>query len=469
MDGSFDRQVLAKLPLAEAVLLAMRHVFDAVDLAALYEANRGRGYVRKLDYADLVGTLWDALTGARESVREELVDARDAGRLPVSLTAFYQKLAHAPLDATRESFRRCAAKLQELFPDDADRVGEALRDWTVLTLDGKTIKHVERRRPALRLDRENAARLLGGRALVARDRWTGAAVDLELDPDGEANEIKHVAALVRSLAAGRSRFLIVADRAFGVFEVARVVRENGGHFLFRKHGTTRFVPDPDGVEKRSTDRFGRVVVQRRGWIVRGKATAKKPAERIAVRQIVVERDQENLTLITSLLDDADCPVDALLEAYLDRWDIEKMFQVVTETFGLKRLASTSPQGVLLQLALCLLAHDVVQLVKAYVARSRNLPASEVSDDMLFRDVARDLVAASRVLPAASVADLVPPRTVEDVRSRLRELLDGLWRDRWRKRVGRPRDPSRPPRPKPPRIKQTKSHDSVYRILNRQPK
>jgi hypothetical protein len=466
MDGSFDRQVLAKLPLAEAVLIVMRYVFEAADLTALYEANRGRSYTKELGFAALVELLWDGLTGPWKSVRNGLVKADEAGRLPVSFAAFYQKLGGLPIAVTRALFRVCAAKLRELLPVEPVDVPECLRGWTVLAVDGKVIKHVPRRRPELRLDRDNAGKLLGGRALVLRDRWTGVAFDLELDLDGEANEIKHLPRLLASAAPALVRFLMVGDRAFGVFEVCRNIQEHRGDFLLRQHGMTKFVADPDVPERRSTDRFGRVVVERWGWITRGKETLRRPAERIAVRQITVVRDQETLTLITSLLDAEAYPADALLDAYLDRWDIEQMFQVTTEVFGLKQLASTSPAGTLLQLVLCLLAYNVIQLVKLYVARSQNLPEPAVSNELLFRDVAEELIAAARLLPAERLAELMPPRDAEAVRRRLHELLDGRWQTRWKKSNYRPRDPSRPIQPKPERIRQTKSHDSVHRILQR---
>jgi hypothetical protein len=316
------------------------------------------------------------------------------------------------------------------------------------------------------LDRDNAAKLLGGKTLVARDRWTGLAFDLELDLDGEANEIKHVPALLPSLAAATERFLITADRAFGVFEVCRNIRERRGEFLLRQHGVTKFVADPNVAEKRSTDRFGRVVIERWGWITRGQATKLKPAERLAVRQINVERDHENLTLITSLLDANTYPADALLDVYLDRWDIEKMFQIVTEVFGLKPLASTAPQGMLLQFVLCALLYNVIQLVKLYIAQSQKMSEPEISGEMLFRDVAEELIAAARLLPAERVAKLTPTLDVAAARQRLHELLDNRWTSRWKKANYRPRNPAAAKPPKPPRLKQTKSHDSVQRIMQR---
>ena len=466
MDGSFDGQVLAKLPLAEAVLIVMRSVFDRADLSALYESNRGRCYTKDLPFSVFVELFCECLTGPWDSVRSGLVKADEQGRLPVSLPAFYEKLAGMPIAVTRALFRDCSVKLRELLPIDHADAPACLRDRTVLTVDGKVIKHVHRRRPALRLDRENAAKLLGGRALVVRDRWSGVAFDLEIDPDGEANEIKYIPDLMRSIGAELKHYLIVGDRAFGVFAVCHNIRENHGDFLIRQHGMTKFVADRN-VARRSTDRFGRTVVERWGWITRGKDTRRQPAPRIAVRQITVKRDKEQLVLMTSLLDVEAYPVDALLDAYLDRWNIEQMFQVVTEVFGLKQLASTSPQGTLMQFVMCLLMFNVIQLVKMIVARSQRLPEQAISSETLFHDIAEELIAAARLLSADRIAALIPPRDVPAVQRRLHDLLQGRWQARWQKCNYRPRNPAGPVKSKPDRRKQTKPHDSVHRILQRQ--
>jgi Transposase DDE domain len=466
MDGSFDGQVLAKLPLAESVLMVMRYVFDTTDLSVLYENNRGRCYTKDLQFPVFVELFWECLTGPWDNVRSGLVKADAEGRLPVSLPAFYEKLAGTPVAVTRSLFRECNAKVRELLTAECSDVPACLRNLRVLMVDGKVIKHVQRRRPQLRMDRDNAARLLGGRALVVRDRWTGVAFDLEIDPDGEVNEIKYVSDLLLSIAAEQDHYLIVADRAFGVFAVCSGILKNHGEFLLRKHGMTKFVADPDAVEKRSTDRFGRPVIERFGWITRGKETVRRPAERIAVRQITVERDKETLVLITSLIDANAYPVDALLDTYLDRWDIEHMFQTVTEVFGLKPLASSSPQGTLMQFIMCLLISNMVQLIKLHIAASQKIPEQHISSETLFRDVAEELITTARLIRPEHIGALIPPRDATNVRLRLHQLLHDQWQTRWTKCNWKPRNPAAQIRSKPPKKKQTKSHDSVHRILLR---
>jgi hypothetical protein len=335
-------------------------------------------------------------------------------------------------------------------------------------MDGKVIKNVPRRRKPLRLNMVNACKLLGGRALVLCNRWTNLVWDLELELDGEANEMKLAPKLIQRVHQSvKGLFLIVGDRAFGVFEVCRSILAEGGHFLLRKHGATKFEADTARSKVIGTDRFGREVIQEWGWILRGKSTKTKPCERLPVRRITVRRDKEELVLLCSLEDAEVYPVDDLLDAYLDRWDIEKAFQKITEVFHLNDLFSTSPEGPLFQLACCFVMYNVIQVVKLYVAHHQQREEKSISTEMLFRDVQEELIAAARLLTPEKIEKLIPEDTsVDAVQERLDKLLKTSWYDRWKKANFRPRNPAKPTQPKPAKIRQTKPHDSVYRILKR---
>lgn len=466
MDGSFDRAVLDRLPLAEAVLTCWRSLLNESLLNATYDRHRGRCHTRLLSFPDFVRLLFDGLTGPWKSGRASLVKARDEGRLPVSLPAFYDKMKNTPVDVSLAFFRDVVARLRAVAATHHPDCPASLQGFTTLLMDGKVVKHVCRRLKELRLCEVNACKLLGPRNLVVADRWSGLLVDLVADLDGEANEVKYVGALLRQVCTATSGpLLFVADRAFGVFKVCQQIRNANSHFLLRQHGTTVFVPDPEQPAVMTTDRFGRCVVQRWGWVTRGKPGPGQP--RLAVRQITVQLKEEALVLLTSLCDATAYPVEDLLDAYLARWDIEGMFQKVTEVFQLRHLFSTQPQGMLFQLVLVFLMYDVVQVIKTVIAEEQGRAEAEISTTMLFRDITEELISVRRMLPVERVQELIAELpTPEAVRQRLRELLRPCWCNRWLKANYRPRDPSRPRPPGPPKLRQAKAHDSVQRILNR---
>jgi hypothetical protein len=468
MDGAFDRQILEKLPLGQSVLSLASWCCGADLLTKTYEENRGVCYTKILDFVDFVRIIWGCLSFPWGSARAGLLKQEEVGTLPVTTRAVYKKLAGTPVDVTLGFFRSCMGKLRSVIPTDWENRPRSLREFEVLLMDGKVIKHVPRRLLPLRLDQENACKLLGGRALVLCSRWTNLIWDMELNPDGEANEVKLAPQLIRRAhETVNGKFLIVGDRAFGIFEVCQTILAESGQFVVRKHGNTRFEADPARPAVTGHDRFGRVVTEEWGCILRGKETKTTPCERLPVRLITVHRDKENLVLISSLTDADAYPVDDLLDAYLDRWDIEGAFQKTTEVFHLNKLFSTSPEGTLFQLAFCFLMHNVVQIVKLHVAHHQQREVKSISTEMLFRDVQEELIAAARLLTPEQIAALIPEYTTpEAVQHRLTELLSGCWCNRWIKANYKARDPSKPIKPKPPKIRQTKSHDSVFRVLER---
>ena len=89
-----------------------------------------------------------------------------------------------------------------------------------------------------------------------------------------------------------------------------------------------------------------------------------------------------------------------MQLYKKRWDIEQVFQQVTETFALAHLIGSSPRAVLLQFAYCLLLYNLVQLIKTYVAADGRVLAGAVSTFYLFNDIRSELSRRGRITPTA---------------------------------------------------------------------
>ena len=91
-------------------------------------------------------------------------------------------------------------------------------------------------------------------------------------------------------------------------------------------------------------------------------------KRMYVRRITLYRPGEKeVSLVTNLCDAEAVPAVDLLEVYLNRWGIERMFQQVTEVFGLEHLIGTKPEGVIFQFAMCLLLYNLIQVVRGVIA------------------------------------------------------------------------------------------------------
>jgi hypothetical protein len=177
-----------------------------------------------------------------------------------------------------------------------------------------------------------------------------------------------------------------------------------------------------------------------------------------VRQITLTRPgEETITLVTDLLDQAIYPAADLLEAYLLRWGIERVFQQITEVFSLESLIGSSPEAVVFQCSFCLLLYNALRVVRDIIAEMHSREPESVSIEQVFCDT-RDQFTTLRVmgLLEKTHAECSQPKTDDQARAALTKLLRGTWSNRWLKA---------PPKKKvPARQKPTKSgaHTSVLR-------
>jgi len=281
-------------------------------------------------------------------------------------------------------------------------------------------------------------------------------VAMATHPDGEKNDAKLVPALlpqVREHIAGAR--LWVADRQFCDLTQTAAFATGADQFLVRYHPKTHFCPDSTRRAQSGQDGHGRAWVEDWGWLGCEQAKHRRFARRITLTR----PGEETIILLTDLLDAAQYPANDLLELYLARWSIERVFQQIPEVFHLQTLIGTTPQGTVFQLAFCLLLYNLVQVVRAYVATAQARPAATLSTELLFDDVHRQLVALTEVVPAPQIETLFAPLpSAECLRTQLTTLLATVWTPRWLKAPAK--KPKVPTTRTPIRGNQT----SVYRLV-----
>jgi hypothetical protein len=454
MQADFAREVLGRLPLAEAVLTLWRWVADPLFLLSVFARHRGAGYEKVLSFGGLVQLIADALLEHQGSGRKSFLRAQERGELETSVQAVYQKLGRVPLGLSEAWLAESTERVRPVYPASAALVlPPSVQALRVIVVDGKAIKRVAKRLKPLQ-GRQGG--LLGGKALVALELSSGLVVALATDPDGETNDAKLVPALlpqVRRHVAGERVW--VADRQFCDLTQTAAFATAQDHFVVRYHPKTHFCPDRTHPAHYGHDSQGRAWVEDWGWL--GGERAK---QRRFVRRITLYRPgEETLILITDLLDAAQYPASELLVLYLARWGIERVFQQITEVFHLHALIGTTPQGTIFQLAFCLLLYNLLQMVRAYVATAQTRPPETISTELLFDDVQRQLVALTELVPPPQVESLFAPLpSPNSLSEQLTKLLETVWTPRWLKAPAK--QPKAPTARKAIRGNQT----SVYRLL-----
>jgi len=450
MLNKFEVELMRRSPLAACVLELSDFMFHEQFLASVWEAHRGRCYEDVLKFFDFLRLMRDALVNHHGSAHQLFVDLESREAQPVDQSNFYRKLKNTPVALSRALLREGTAQLAPLMPGPAVVLPSCFDAFTVVIGDGKKIKNAAKR---LLPARRYSGSLLGATALVGLDVRSGLALAMSDSLDGMTNDVPLVDALMEQLRAlCPGRLLSIWDRQFDdVRTMERFASRPNDAFVVRtKQSQARFAVE-SAVE--STDEQGRRVLDEIGVLGKGKRTMR-------VRRITLERrgeDEQDVVLLTNLLDRAAFSAGDLLALYKERWGIERVFQQVTETFSLSHLIGSSPKAVLLQFAFCLLLYNVMQLVKAYVAADGKVLASVVSMFYLFNDVRRELSAW-----AYHTGGSWPrvQRTTEQMRARLHELLKGSWNP-----VAYRKASDKKPRKKPsPKLRLHGGYSSMQRVL-----
>jgi Transposase DDE domain len=461
---AFDREVLRRLPLAEAVLLLLRQATLPRDCLDLFDRLRDRCYQRAIPFDLFVGLIRDALLTYHGSGRRAFAQARLEGRLTASNQAAYGKLSRVPLPLSEALLAENTRRLLPLLPVGLPpTLPPCLRPFRVLVVDGKVTKRVAKR---LKVLRPLTGGALGGKGLAVLDQNSGLVLALAASADGHTNDAALVPAVLDvtgPLVPAAQTVLWVADSQFcDLTQPHRFVTGRGqaDHFLLRYNAKVPFTPVSDAAAgfptaaRHGVEEAGRSWWQEWGWL----GAAANP-KRAYVRRIGVRRPGEkDVLVVTDLLDPAAYPAAELLQAYRQRGGVEGVFQKITEVFSLDKLIACRPKGTVFQLCFCLLLYNLLQVVRGYVAAGQSLAAQDVSAELLLEDVQRDLTALAEVVRPEAVAGLVPEAvTAAQVRARLGVLLTGLWKPIWRKAVNK----KRRAHPNKPRAR---GHSSVQRVL-----
>lgn len=457
MDG-FSRDVAKRLPLAEAVLRLFSFICQAQFLGEVFQRHRGRSYQKIIRFSVLVQLIADALLQHRGSGRQSFQRAQEEGTLETQLRAVYAKLSRIPLSLAIGLLSEATARLSQLFPASVagQSVPASLAKFHVLFHDGKTIKHVAKR---LKVLEKIAGKVIGGRLVVAQSLATGMAVAMGASEDGESGEqplVPSVLEQVRRLISGIR--LHVADRQYCDLVQAERFTAEGDHFLVRWNRKVKFYRDENWQPLTGTDRYGRKYTEDWGWI-----GSPSDPRRCRVRRIHLHRPgkEEDVILLTDLDDPGVYPADDLLEVYLHRWGIERMFQQVTEVFHLQTLIGTSPKATVFQASFCLLLYNMIQVIRAFVGEGQQREVATISNEQLFYDIRRELTAWTEVLTTGETVELLSTTwTLAQVTRRLGQLLHGQWTNRWLK------SPSNTHQQIPPQRDEYSEggHNSIYRII-----
>jgi hypothetical protein len=251
--------------------------------------------------------------------------------------------------------------------------------------------------------------------------------------------------------------LWVADAQFCDLDQPEAFTQEGDHFLLRFTLRNSFTADPEKAALTGTNRQGQAYRQDWGWM----GSEKDPRRRY-VRRIVVQRPGgEDVIVVTDLLDAQEYPAEDLLAVYLGRWQIENVFQQITEVFELQHLIGNAPGATVFQASLCLVIYNILQVLRGYAAQAspEAVKVDDLSTENIFKDMHEELLGLHRVLKGRRLLEVLPrEEKAEAVQARLQALLKQAWTPSWKKAK------RSKPTPHQPKAKQSGAHTSVHKVL-----
>ena len=454
--GGFEGEVLRRLPLAEAVLSLWAFVMDPAFLAGVFERHRGRSYEDVLSFPVFVELIADALLQHRGSGRQAFERAKANDVLATTVEAMYGKLRRVPVSLSEGFLEEGTARLRELSKGAPGVAWPgSLSEFTPVIVDGKKLKRVAKR---LLVARGQPGKLYGGKLLVAYVPTEALVRAFHADPDGEANDCKLMPGLIpRARQAIAGVRLWILDRQFCDLTQPRLLAQEGDHFLIRYHSKNQFERDTTREIVTSLDADGRTLIDEWGWL-----GSPKSKHRLSVRRARLQRPgEEEIIVITDLLDETKYPAVDLLEAYLQRWGIEQVFQQITEVFHLQNLIGSTPEATIFQGAFCLMLYNLLQITRQQIAAAQPTPctAAALSTEEIFRDVTRQLTAITELIRPAELTHLIPlSRSAVDLQPLLQKLLSLPIPKLWQKTKNKAH------RKKSPAKKQSGAHTSIAKLL-----
>jgi len=445
---AFKQQLKDRLRLGCATLELFDFAFDQALIDGIFREHRGRCYTDSLSFPVLLSLVRDCLLQHKGSGHRLFQELERSDAAPVDESNFYRKLARMPVEVSRALLRQCTARLTQLMAMPAVLLPACFEPFEAVVVDGKKIKRAAHR---LAPTRGFSGALLGAKALVAMNARSGLAVAMSDSLDGEANDVPLVGELLPQVRGVIEKpILWMADRQFcDARTLGRLRQRDGDHFVVRVREGLRFQAQ---TQRALRDDQGRKVLDEVGVFGSGKHA-------MTLRRITLIRPgEEDVLLLSDLLDHQQFDAIDLLKLYRKRWGIENLFQQVTETFALEHLIGCTPQAILFQFALCLLMYNLIQVIKRYVAEDGNVDVSIVSTYGLFYDLKREL-------STWAYLDAGPWTRCGFDQAQMRRRLRHLLKDSWDAVAYTKASDKKPRKKKPPAQRLRGGHTSVQRILD----
>jgi hypothetical protein len=283
---------------------------------------------------------------------------------------------------------RAAARARPLPPVVAQVQPHYPRIWAV---DGTTLEALFKK---VGLLRPEPGTVLGGTVEAVLDLATKLPVQLWLDPDPVANDLRFRARIQALVTPGT---LLVLDAGYYAFPFFDALTERGAGFVIRAR--TLRAETVVRVLHASPHVRDRIVLL-------GKYRSNPCAH--PVRLVEVQIGGSWRPYLTNVLDPQILPAGAVVDLYARRWRIEEAFLLTKRLLGLSYLWSGAYNGIALQVWATWVLYAVLVDLTDAVAAELDQPLDALSVEMVYRGLYHFTVAFQAGTATDPVAYLAAP-------------------------------------------------------------
>ncbi len=350
LDAIFDPFV-EETPVTVMFRALLERAFSPEELDELFDQTAERQYTRELLFSELVYLLLLVVCSVHPSVSAAYKVL--AARLGVTKKSVYNKLNGMEPHIGQALVRYSAEKLKPIIEEGDGPERELLPGYRLKIVDGNHLGATEHRLSPLR---EVGSGPLPGQSLAVLDPQLRLAIDYFPCEDAYTQER---AILTQIWETVEAKDVWIGDRNLCTQLFIFGIAQRQGYFILREHQN---LPWQASSELQPVGRCdtGEVFEQQIQLTYKGQS--------LALRRVLVQLNQPTrhgdteVVVLTNLPPQVGAVKTSQL--YLERWSVERLFQVVTEEFHCEIKTLCYPRAALFVFAMALLAYNLFSAVKA---------------------------------------------------------------------------------------------------------
>jgi hypothetical protein len=352
MISAIFEQFVEASPVSVMFRVLMERIFRPDTLDELFEKNAEKQYTRELLFSSVVGLMSLVVSGIHPSVNAAYQKLEK--QIGVSKPALYSKLNGLEPRISQALVRYAYQELAPVVKALGLSQSQRLPGYCIRIADGNHLGTTEHRLKPLQATRSGP---LPGQSIAVLDPEQHLVTDIFLCEDAHAQERSLLPEMLETVQANQ---VWIADRNFCTCGALVGIAQRQAYFVIRAHKNTPW---------EALEPLKAVGSSATGEVFEQAVRITHEDQTLTLRRVVVKLAQptrhgdSEVALFTNLPTRV-ATAQLVTELYLERWTVEKMFQVVTDVFSCELNTLGYPRAALFVFCMAVVAFNVLSTVKA---------------------------------------------------------------------------------------------------------